>query len=122
MEKLITDKREHDLNVSNKSVRRRLLQNALQHPLEQAIKSSTSKVQFREPESPGSIQRIARDMSNSNIGEESPALVRTIELLCVELEARRREVQELHILLRQAIDSNTQRPWWAQAVTPYWQT
>ncbi len=144
MEQASSEKPTQGLETLGSSVRRRLLQSALQPRPDRTLNSSTAlrtgpssalsttpssmprtgyprpAVQFTEPDSPRGAQGLARDIRSSGIGSEFPALARVIDLLCEELEARRREIQELHILLRQSIDANTRRPWWAQAVTPYW--
>ncbi|MCI0438294.1 MAG: hypothetical protein L0177_04090 [Chloroflexi bacterium] len=144
MEQVSSGKPTQGLETFSSSVRRRLLQGALQPRPDRTLNPSTAlrtspstalsaapasaprtghskpAVQFTEPERERGVQGLARDIRGIGIGSEFPALVRVIDLLCEELEARRREIQELHILLRQSIDSNTRRPWWAQAVTPYW--
>jgi excisionase family DNA binding protein len=61
-----------------------------------------------EGEVPGEMQAL-RDMN--------AVLMKRLDLADQELEARRREVQELHVLLQQAQSAlpsprGTQRPWW----------
>jgi excisionase family DNA binding protein len=61
-----------------------------------------------EGEAPGEMQAL-RDMN--------AVLMRRLDLADQELEARRREVQELHVLLQQAqaalpASQGAPRPWW----------
>lgn len=115
------------LGISTDTIRRRIARGELQ-----ARKTSSSHGEIYLVELPEEAAPAADPELNSHTAAtptmttvqnpETEALKNTIIILETELEARRREIKELHILLQQAQTAalpavrrqDLRRPWWSR--------
>ena len=86
------------LNISMDTVRRRISKGELKARKIPSPHGETYLVEV--PEEPGPVSEVPEDKEDNPVAIE--AMRKTISILETELEARRREVQELHVLLQQA--------------------
>ena len=86
------------LNISMDTVRRRISKGELKARKIPSPHGETYLVEV--PEEPGPVSEVPEDREDNPVAIE--AMRKTISILETELEARRREVQELHVLLQQA--------------------
>ena len=86
------------LNISMDTVRRRISKGELKARKVPSPHGETYLVEV--PEEPGPVSEVPEDKEDNPLAIE--AMRKTISILETELEARRREVQELHVLLQQA--------------------
>jgi len=86
------------LNISMDTVRRRISKGELKARKIPSPHGETYLVEV--PEEPGPVSEVPEDKEDNPLAIE--AMRKTISILETELEARRREVQELHVLLQQA--------------------
>ena len=86
------------LNVSMDTVRRRIGKGELKARKVPSPHGETYLVEV--PDDPDPVSEIPEDKEDNPVAIE--AMRKTISILETELEARRREVQELHVLLQQA--------------------
>ena len=86
------------LNISMDTVRRRISKGELKARKVPSPHGETYLVEV--PEEPGPVSEVPEDKEDNPVAIE--AMRKTISILETELEARRREVQELHVLLQQA--------------------
>jgi hypothetical protein len=86
------------LNISMDTVRRRISKGELKARKVPSTHGETYLVEV--PEEPGPVSEVPEDKEDNPVAIE--AMRKTISILETELEARRREVQELHVLLQQA--------------------
>ena len=86
------------LNVSMDTVRRRIGKGELKARKVPSPHGETYLVEV--PDDPNPVSEIPDDKDDNPVAIE--AMRKTISILETELEARRREVQELHVLLQQA--------------------
>jgi len=86
------------LNISMDTVRRRISKGELKA---RKVPSPHGEIYLVEvPEDPDPVSEVLEDKEDNPVAIE--AMRKTISILETELEARRREVQELHVLLQQA--------------------
>ena len=86
------------LNISMDTVRRRISKGELKARKVPSPHGETYLVEV--PEEPDPVSEVPEDKEDNPVAIE--AMRKTISILEIELEARRREVQELHVLLQQA--------------------
>ena len=86
------------LNISMDTVRRRISKGELKARKVPSPHGETYLVEV--PDDPDPVSEIPEDKEDNPVAIE--AMRKTISILETELEARRREVQELHVLLQQA--------------------
>ena len=99
------------LGVSIDTIRRRIGKGTLSAHKVPTQRGMTWRVQLL-----GDAPADAHAPAHAN-GHQVQALQETIEILKIELEARRREISELHVLMQGRALSSGSRPWWRRLVS-----